>query len=179
MMERRVLVFDPNLCTGCMYCMTACSTYNEGSTSFSKARLQIIRHEGHALTRTTEEDDLIFLLIGCQQCEDPICSGVCPTGALKRDPSTGAMMIDQNKCAGCRMCLMNCPFGAISFNQRKRQVFKCELCAGDPQCVRFCKAEALKFVPIEQAPLARRSRTAERVKEGLMEAGKVSYQRGQ
>lgn len=178
-MERKILVFDPYRCTGCMYCMTACSTHNEGSTSFSKPRLQIFRHEGHALTKTNEEDDLIFLLIACQQCEDAICSGVCPTKALKRDVSTGAMVINRNKCVGCRMCLMNCPFGAISFSLKKKQVFKCELCAGDPQCVKFCKGEALKFVPIEQTPLAKRSRTAEKVKEGLMEKVRnVTYQGG-
>ena len=172
MMERKVLVFDPYLCTGCMYCMTACSTFNEGSTSLSKARLQIIRHEGHAITRIEEEDELIFLLVACQQCEDAICSGVCPTSALKRDVSTGAMVIHRNKCVGCRMCLMNCPFGAISFNLRKKQVFKCELCSGDPQCVKFCQSQALKFIPVEEAPLGKRVWTATKALKGLLEKGR-------
>jgi Fe-S-cluster-containing dehydrogenase component len=152
--------------------MTACSTFNEGRTSLSKARLQIIRHEGHAITRIEEEDELIFLLVACQQCEDAICSGVCPTSALKRDVSTGAMIIHRNKCVGCRMCLMNCPFGAISFNLRKKQVFKCELCGGDPQCVKFCQPQALKFIPVEEAPLGKRVWTATKALKGLLEKGR-------
>jgi Fe-S-cluster-containing dehydrogenase component len=140
-MERKALVFDPYLCTGCMYCMTACATHHEGKASLSKARLQIIRHEGHALTRIDEEDELIFTFISCQHCEDPICSIVCPVTAISRDATTGAMTIDRDRCVGCRMCLMPCYFGAISVNQERKNVFKCQLCGGDPQCVKFCHLE--------------------------------------
>jgi Fe-S-cluster-containing dehydrogenase component len=59
-MEEKVIVYDPVLCTGCMRCMTTCSTYNFGATSFSKSRIHMIRHEGYAITRMDEEDDLIF-----------------------------------------------------------------------------------------------------------------------
>jgi Fe-S-cluster-containing dehydrogenase component len=55
-MEEKVLVFDPFICTGCMRCMTTCSTYNNGATSLAKARLQVARHEGHAITDIDEED---------------------------------------------------------------------------------------------------------------------------
>jgi carbon-monoxide dehydrogenase iron sulfur subunit len=176
-MEKKILAYDPHLCTGCMYCMTACSTYNEGSTSLSRGRLQIIRHEGHALTRIDEEDELIFTFVGCQQCEDPACSIVCPTGALKRDASTGAMVIHQGKCVGCRMCLMECPFGAISFNQKNKQVFKCELCNGDPQCVKFCQPLALRFVSAQEAPLTKRVETAKKIIDGW-EKGTAASDKG-
>ena len=168
-MERKVLVFDPHLCTGCMYCMTVCSTYHEGSTSLSKARLQIIRHEGHALTKIDEEDELIFALVGCQQCEDPICSIVCPVAAIGRDNATGSVNIDRAKCVGCRMCLMTCYFGAVSFNQKEKTVFKCDLCGGDPQCVKFCQPKALRFMPVEQASLPQRMKTATKIMACLME----------
>lgn len=178
-MEKKMLSHDPNLCTGCMYCMIACSTHKEGSTSLSKARLQIIRHEGHALTKITEEDELVFTFTGCQQCEDAICALVCPTGALKRDAETGAMMHLQEKCVGCRMCLTYCPFGAVSFNQKKKQVFKCDLCQGDPMCVKFCPVEALTFVPAQEVPTAKRAGTAKKILDGLIEKGKAaSGQRG-
>lgn len=168
-MEKKVLVFDPYLCTGCMHCMTTCATHNEGRTSLSRARLQIIRHEGHALTRMDEEDELIFALVGCQQCEEPICSIVCPVAAIGRDNTTGAMTIDRTMCVGCRTCLMACYFGAISFNQGEKTVFKCELCGGDPQCVRFCQPGALKFVPVEQASLDKRMKTARKMMKGMLE----------
>ena len=152
-MERKVLSFDPHLCTGCMYCMTACSTYNEGMSGLSVARLRMIRHEGHALTRTQEKDELIFTLAGCRQCEDPVCSAVCPTGAITRDGSIGAMVIDREVCTGCRERMTSCPFGAIWFGEDSNgqtRAFKCELCKGDPLCVKFCHAQALQYGPARE-----------------------------
>ncbi len=168
-MERKILVFDPYLCTRCMHCMTSCATYNEERTSLSKSRLQIIRHEGHALTKIDEEDELIFTLVACQQCEDPICSMVCPVAAIGRDNKTGAMTIDRTRCVGCRMCLLTCYFGAITFNQKEKNVFKCELCGGDPQCVRFCQPGALRYLPIEQASFPKKMETATKIRLGLLE----------
>jgi len=166
---KKVLSHDPNLCTGCMYCMVACSTYNEGSASLSKARLQIIRHEGHALTRIDQEDELLFALVGCPQCEDPICSTVCPVAAIRKDDTTGAMVIDRDKCVGCKMCLMTCYFGAISFNEKVGTAFKCELCGGDPQCVRFCQPGALTYIPAGQVSLRTRMQTARKIMRGLVD----------
>ena len=59
-MEEKAIVFETEICTGCMRCMTTCSTYNFGATSLSKARIHVIRHEGHAITKIDEEDELIF-----------------------------------------------------------------------------------------------------------------------
>jgi carbon-monoxide dehydrogenase iron sulfur subunit len=148
-----------------MYCMTACSTHHEGRTSFSSARLQIIRHEGHAITRMEEEDELIFSLNICQQCDEPICASVCPTGSIRRDPLTAAMIIDPKRCVGCRTCLMACYFGAISYSEKKKQVFKCDLCGGDPRCVRFCQPKALTFVPVEQAPMGKRMKACQKMED--------------
>ena len=153
-------IFDPDLCTGCMHCMTACATHHEGSTSLSKARLKIIRHEGQTPMKGGGQDDVVFRLLSCQQCEEPICSTVCPLTNVRRDAATGALTIDRTKCVGCRMCLMTCYFGAISFDQKKKQSFKCELCGGDPECVKFCRPGALKFVPIEQAALRKKKKAA-------------------
>jgi carbon-monoxide dehydrogenase iron sulfur subunit len=146
-MEEKAIVFDPVLCTGCMRCMTTCSTYNNGGTSLSKARLHIARHEGHAITRIDEEDELIFEALTCQQCDKPFCMYFCPTQAIERNKETGAMTINYDKCIGCRMCMTGCPFGAIRYDSSRRRVIKCELCDGDPQCVKFCPTSALKFLP--------------------------------
>jgi anaerobic carbon-monoxide dehydrogenase iron sulfur subunit len=151
--ERKVFVFDPHLCTGCMYCMTACSTHNEGATSLSEARIRVLRHEGHALTRMEEEDELIFTVVTCRQCDNPVCAEPCPVQAITRDSVTGAMVIDQDLCTGCQECAMRCPYTAISVskaNNDQAHVFKCELCNGDPQCVKFCYPQALRYVPARE-----------------------------
>ncbi|UCC16729.1 MAG: 4Fe-4S dicluster domain-containing protein [Dehalococcoidales bacterium] len=146
-MEEKTIVFDPFLCTGCMRCMTTCSTYNNGATSLAKARLHVARHEGHAITEIDEEDELIFEALTCQQCDTPYCMHFCPVSAIRRNEETGAMVINYDNCVGCRMCMAGCPFGAIRYDTLRKRVFKCELCDGDPQCVKFCPVEALKFLP--------------------------------
>lgn len=44
-----------------------------------------------------------------------------------------------------------CPFGAMRYDTARHRVFKCELCGGDPQCVKLCPQEALKFLPKDVA----------------------------
>jgi len=149
--KEKALVHDATICTGCMRCMTTCSTYNFGSTSFTKARLQIVRHEGHALTRMDEVDELIFQPMLCQQCDKPRCQEFCPAHAIERNPKTNAMVINYDRCIGCRMCMAVCPFGAMRYDTNRRKVFKCELCDGDPQCVKLCPQEAIKFLPKDVA----------------------------
>lgn len=157
------LVFDPTLCTGCMRCMTTCSTYNFGATSLSKSRIQIVRHEGHAITRIDEPDELIFFPMTCRQCETPYCQKVCPVNAIQRKQDTGAMRVDYDKCIGCRMCMVGCPFGAVRYDSVRKLIFKCELCEGEPQCVKFCPTEALQFVPMEVANLPKMNARANRL----------------
>lgn len=163
MEDEKVIIFDPDYCSGCLRCMTTCSTYNSGATSLSKSRIHVVRHEGHAVTRADEEDELIFDVITCQQCEEPYCSYFCPTLAIERDKDTGAVTINYDKCVGCRMCLVSCPFGAIIYDIDKRQVIKCDLCGGEPQCVRFCPTEALQFLPKKLAHLPKRDSLGRRM----------------
>jgi len=152
-MDDRIIVFDPLYCSGCMRCMTTCSTYNSGATSLSKSRIHIVRHEGHALTKIDEEEDLIFDMVVCQHCDEPFCRHLCPTLAIERDKDTGSIVINRDKCVGCRTCLVACPFGAIAYDSDRKEVIKCELCGGDPQCVRFCPTGALQFLPKKLAHL--------------------------
>jgi Fe-S-cluster-containing hydrogenase component 2 len=67
-------------------------------------------------------------------------------GAIHRDAKLGFVTVDYDICIGCRTCVSVCPFGAMSYNVTDRRVFKCDLCQGDPQCVRFCDMKAVDFV---------------------------------
>ena len=163
MADEKVIVFDPHYCSGCMRCMTTCSTYHSGATSLSKSRIHIARHEGHAITKMNEEDELIFDVLTCQQCDEPYCLNFCPTLAIERDSDLGAIIIDHDKCVGCRMCMLSCPFGAILYDTDKREVIKCELCGGEPQCVRFCPTDALQFLSKRLAHLPRIDRLARKM----------------
>jgi Fe-S-cluster-containing dehydrogenase component len=79
----------------------------------------------------------------CQQCDDPKCLKACPTGALHVDDKSGARVIDQKVCIGCQTCLRACIFyststSRIKYNAETKKCFKCDLCGGDPECVKRC-----------------------------------------
>lgn len=158
--EEKVIVYDPLYCSGCMRCMIACSTHKNGATSLTGSRIQVIRHEGHAISRIDEEDDLVFDVMTCQHCDHPHCVDFCPTLSIRKDSETGCVTIRSETCVGCRMCMISCPFGAISYDGKRKSVMKCDLCGGDPQCVRFCPTQALAFLPKTEAHLPKRDHLA-------------------
>ena len=145
MKKQKKITYEPDLCSGCMYCMTSCSTYNNGITSLSNARIRIVRHEGFAITGMDEEDDLVFMPLICKQCDEAPCANACPVDAINYNMDTGAWVMDYDKCVLCMLCMSACPYGAMAFDREKGQPIKCELCNGDPWCVRMCTSQALKY----------------------------------
>jgi Fe-S-cluster-containing hydrogenase component 2 len=81
---------------------------------------------------------------------------VCPVGAISRDEETGAIVLDQDLCIGCNMCLTVCPLGGISVDPETGTIIKCDLCQGDPECVKHCVYGALEFVKASEAGYIRR-----------------------
>jgi Fe-S-cluster-containing hydrogenase component 2 len=134
-MNARSLVADPQKCTGCRMCETVCSLVQNKTVNPSKSRIRIIHWN----------PDGIYIPLNCQQCEDAPCMTVCPKEAISKDPHLGRIVIDYALCISCRMCVSACPFGAMGFDPAKQKVFKCDLCDGDPQCVRFCFPGSLTY----------------------------------
>ena len=134
----RMLVVEAERCTGCGLCEMACSLQHQGVCSPALSRIQVLRREELGLS----------LPVVCMQCTDAPCAAVCPVGAIARDPASGAWLIQEALCIGCRLCIAACPLGAISFAPAatEGQVLKCDLCGGDPRCVRFCGTQALGWV---------------------------------
>jgi Fe-S-cluster-containing dehydrogenase component len=89
------------------------------------------------------EQEAIFVPINCMRCEEPACEMACPKGATYRNYSTGAMEVDPNRCIGCLSCVFACPFGATFVDQENGRVLKCDLCDGDPTCVKVCPTQAI------------------------------------
>lgn len=135
MMAKKLLTIDPEKCTGCRNCELVCSVWHYGVSNPSLARIQVVKWEHIG----------VYIPMSCQQCEDAPCLEVCPKDAICRDEVLESVTINHDLCIGCKMCVAACPFGAMQWHTGRGRVFKCNLCDGDPQCVRFCYTGAVDY----------------------------------
>ena len=96
----------------------------------------------------------------CRHCEEPLCVEACKNGSLYI-AEDGRVLVHEDKCVGCWMCVMACPWGAISRNPTRGNVkglertaisHKCDLCPDRevPACVMACRTEALIYIEKEE-----------------------------
>jgi carbon-monoxide dehydrogenase iron sulfur subunit len=135
---KRFLTVNPEKCVGCSICEFACSLEKEGTLNPTKSRIRIIRGP-----------PFIHLATTCRQCEDTPCVRACPKEALHQSEETGAILVDDEKCDGCKWCLEACDYGAIAYDEDAKTVRICDLCDGNPKCKEMCPEEAIDFVAEE------------------------------
>ena len=153
------LVYDSKKCIGCTTCMLSCSTVHYGKQSLSLSRIQIIQDSFGKFP-----DDL--QIAPCRQCVTPPCVINCPVGAAYIDTENGNVRrINEEECIGCKTCVAVCPFGAVGYDPVARKVISCDLCDGDPICVRFCFTEALQYVNDSNINRRRQRKAAEKFYE--------------
>lgn len=128
------LKIKKSLCVGCRACEIACAAahYNE----FNPKRSRIKVCFTHPLPSPPKF---------CIQCPKPKCAEACPTGALYRDEEKKIVAFDKGKCILCLKCIEACPFDGIYYDDVNQEILKCDMCGGDPQCVRFCQKKAIYF----------------------------------
>lgn len=90
----------------------------------------------------------------CAQCG--LCIGACPLNAIKRDLKTGAIIVDEEKCTGCGQCVHVCPYGVATIDPASKKASICDLCGGEPECVKICPENALIYVDSEKAAVYKR-----------------------
>jgi Fe-S-cluster-containing hydrogenase component 2 len=116
------------LCDGCRMCELVCSAKKSGKVNPHLARIKITR---------SEKEDHPFPVI-CRHCKNPPCQQACPIPqAMYREQRTGVVIINEAECISCLACVDACPFGAIQVGPH-REILKCDLCGGEPVCVRYC-----------------------------------------
>ena len=128
------ILFDPEKCTGCGTCEMVCSQRNTAKIAPSSASIQVIR----------DEDLGKNFAILCQHCRRPLCLEACPTRAIEKGDD-GIVRINKLFCVECGLCTMACPEAAPLRDQKTRGINKCDLCDGDPLCVKHCPEKALTF----------------------------------
>lgn len=119
-------------CIGCHTCSVACKQINNVPSDIWWNRVLTVGGENlDTASGTFPNVKMEFLPVSCQHCENPACVKVCPVGATYKDPETGIVRQDYDKCIGCRMCMSACPYtGVRSFNW-KEPVYALDFPTGD------------------------------------------------
>jgi len=129
-------------CIGCGLCRVYCQTEHSRSKDIIKA---FKKESPCPLPRVlVERKGEVSFAIQCRHCDEPWCVYSCLTGAMCKDPSTGIVTVDSNRCIGCWTCIVACPYGVLTRDVNKT-VVKCDLCPDQPipVCVANCPNEAL------------------------------------
>lgn len=144
---KNTLVIDLDRCSGCDSCVAACKHENQ-------INLGVVRNHVSAVgpVGTFPDIEMYWLPMQCQQCENPGCIEVCPTGASYRDEETGIVLVNDADCIGCESCLTGCPYGVRQLNPATNTIEKCTLCFQrkndenwEPACVHNCCCGARIF----------------------------------
>jgi molybdopterin-containing oxidoreductase family iron-sulfur binding subunit len=133
------MVIDLGLCIGCRRCSYACKLENNVPDSINPPYIMVFQTRykpgqvideklpvkghmnGNGLLYTKLRKDRMYMPVQCNHCDDPPCAKVCPTKATFKSPD-GIVMMDYNKCIGCRYCMAACPYNARRFNWSKPEV---------------------------------------------------------
>ena len=134
----KAILINYDYCTGCHSCEVACK--NENGIALGEYWNRVLQIGPHGTFPDLEQ---YWLPVQCQQCEDAPCVHVCPTGASYRD-ADGKVLVDKEKCIGCKYCMAACPYGARIQIKATGVVEKCRFCWEDgepgnpPACVGTC-----------------------------------------
>ena len=138
---RRIYVKSPDSCTGCLLCEMACSLTHEKTgvnPRMSRIRVDFYPEKG------------IITPNVCRLCTRPACVEACPENALSQDKKSGVILLHAERCTGCGACIEACPFDALFMHPETEKAIACDLCAGDPQCVRYCMNNTLLYLDAKE-----------------------------
>ena len=164
------LVIDLDTCVGCHACATSCKEWNAGGIAgpltderpYGKDpqgvwfnRVHSYELEADAASRQPAQT--LHFPRSCLHCETPACVTVCPTGASYKRAEDGIVLVDEDKCIGCKLCSWACPYGAREYSPVEGVMKKCTLCVDrvyndkldeadrQPACVQACPTRARHF----------------------------------
>ena len=182
-MKKLGLVIDLDTCVGCHACAVACKEWNAGGIAgpltdedpYGREPFGVWFNRVHSYEVTGAWDQgagtgkhangnritmpamTVHFPRSCLHCETPACVTVCPTGASYKRAEDGIVLVDEDKCIGCKLCSWACPYGAREYSQVEGVMKKCTLCVDriynvqldeserQPACVQACPTRARHF----------------------------------
>lgn len=157
----KVFVIDVGRCSGCYNCQLACKDEHCENDWRPYAAAQPLTGQfwcrvEENVRGTRPRLRIHYISKMCAHCDNAVCMAVCTPGAIYRRED-GLVLIDPDKCIGCRECVAACPYEAVFFNERENIAQKCTGCAhlldnegGLPRCVEACPTGAMHFGEEEQ-----------------------------
>ena len=172
------LVIDLDTCVGCHACAVSCKEWNSGGIAgpltdtdpygkdpegvwFNRVHSYELeataRCGSGADAQPAQPAQTLHFPRSCLHCETPACVTVCPTGASYKRAEDGIVLVDEDKCIGCKLCSWACPYGAREYSAVEGVMKKCTLCVDriynenleeserQPACVQACPTKARHF----------------------------------
>jgi carbon-monoxide dehydrogenase iron sulfur subunit len=133
------ITIDASRCTGCGQCALTCSFRQAGVFDPRQSHIRIVQWEDFCLS----------VPLVCQQCDDARCIVACPTEALYRHPATGAILLQAAACINCAACASDCTYQVMRMTDADLPM-TCDLCGGNPACVRVCYPGALGYAEVDR-----------------------------
>jgi carbon-monoxide dehydrogenase iron sulfur subunit len=155
-------------CVGCHTCELACAIAHSQSQDIET---MIMGGENPGYRIHVETYGPRSIPISCQHCEEAACALACPTGAVKRNAPGKPVLVEDERCIGCSMCVQACPFGVIALRPDGKIAFKCDLCIGrlaqglEPACVSSCPTKALTLQEDERSNKDKRRAAVQKLAE--------------
>jgi carbon-monoxide dehydrogenase iron sulfur subunit len=151
---------NKDVCSGCRACEVACVAWHDGRFGTATARIRVTKIEPLGVDHPHV----------CRLCRPAPCVAACPTRALYQDESTRAILLRPDDCFGCSACVDACPFGMVALHPETGLALICDLCGGDPACVKRCATGAIVYDDAGAGARARWERLAVRAGEGPCES---------
>lgn len=160
--DTSAVLVDTTLCVGCRGCEAACSEANRLPNPVMAGEASVFARKRTCDSRTYtvvnryptpgDKGEPTYVKTQCMHCAQPACASACLVNALEKTPE-GPVVYHEDRCMGCRYCMVACPFGVPKFEYEKPipAIRKCTFCftrmkRGEaPACATACPAGALQF----------------------------------